>query len=160
VANFVNVKSKNSTSKVAQVFIREIVRLHGVPKKIISDAKFTLKFWRELFVSLEIELTFSTTYHPQTNGKIDRANKILEDMLRMYVMHQPKKWEEYLQLVDFGYNKRYKELLRMIPFEVLYRKSCNTPISWSDTMNKVLISPNMCWNYGTCVVLDGNPHTG
>ena len=65
------------------------MRLHGVPKKIVldKDAKFTFKFWKEPFAGLGIELTFSTTCHPQTDGQIDRVNKILEDMLRMYVMH-------------------------------------------------------------------------
>ena len=47
------------------------------------------------------ELTFSTTYHPQTDGQIERVNMILEDMLRMYVMHQQRRWEEYLPLVEF-----------------------------------------------------------
>jgi len=90
VVDFVVVKSTNSTSEVVQIFIKEIVILHGVPKKIILDryAKFTSMFWKELFANLGIELAFSTTYHPQKDGKIERVNQILEDMLRMYVMHQ------------------------------------------------------------------------
>jgi len=71
VAHFVVVKYTNSASVVTQIFIKEIVRLHGVPKNIISDrdAKLTSKLWRELFAGLGAELTFSTIYHPQTNGK-------------------------------------------------------------------------------------------
>jgi len=66
VSHFITFKSTNSTSEVDHIFIREIVRLHGVPKKIISyrDAKFTSKFWKELFTGLGRELDFSTTYHP------------------------------------------------------------------------------------------------
>ena len=54
VAHFILVKSTNSASEVAQVFIREIVRLHGIPKKIVFDidAKFTSRFWKELFAGL------------------------------------------------------------------------------------------------------------
>jgi len=48
---------------------------------------------------------------------------ILEDMLRMYVMHYQRKWEEYLPLVEFEYNNSYKESLRMSPFEALYGRS-------------------------------------
>jgi len=64
------VKSTNSTSEVVQMFIRDIVSLHGVPKKIISyrDAMFTSKFWKELFAGLGTELAFSKTYHPQIDG--------------------------------------------------------------------------------------------
>eukprot|EP00253_Pinus_taeda_P005955 PITA_05955 len=90
VAHFILVKYTYSTSDVAQVFMRDVVRLHDVPKKIVSDmdAKFTSKFWKELFAGLGTKLDFSTTYHPQTDGQTKRVNKILENMLRMYVMHQ------------------------------------------------------------------------
>eukprot|EP00253_Pinus_taeda_P025427 PITA_25427 len=73
----------------------------------------------------------------------ERVNRILEDMFRMYVMHQQKKWEEYLPLVEFIYNNGYQESLRMSPFEALYERSCNTPISYIDPVNIVLIGPDM-----------------
>lgn len=90
VAHFILVNSTCSTSEVAQVFVREIVRFHGVPKKIVSDqdVKFTSKFLKELFVGLGIDLAFSTACHLQTYGETERVNKILEDMLRIYVMHE------------------------------------------------------------------------
>ena len=97
--------------------------LHVVSNKIISDkdAKFTSRFWKQLFVGLVTKLDFSTTYHSQTNGQIKRVNKILEDMFRMYVMHKQRKWEEYLPLVEFSYNNGYRDYLRMSLFEDLYR---------------------------------------
>ena len=109
VAHFIPVKSTNSTNEVAQVFIKVIVRYHGVPKNIVSDkdVNFTSRFWKELFAGLVTKLAFSTTYHPQTDGKTKRVNRILEEMLRMYVMHQQRKWEEYLPLVEFAYNNGY-----------------------------------------------------
>ena len=69
---------------------------------------------------LETKLLFSTSYHPKTNGNTERVNQILEEMLRMHVMHQPKKWEDFLPLVEFAYNNSYLESLKMSPFEVLY----------------------------------------
>jgi len=65
VAHFILVKSTYSTSDVAQVFIRDIVRLNGVLKNILSDrdANFTSKFWKELFAGLGTELAFNATYH-------------------------------------------------------------------------------------------------
>ena len=56
---------------------------------------------------MDTKLNFSTAYHPQIDGHTERTNQILEDMLRMYVMNQPMKWEDYLHLVDFAYNNRY-----------------------------------------------------
>ena len=77
------------------------MRFHGIHKNIVSnrDAKITSRFWKELFVRLGTELAFSIAYHPQTFGQIERVNRILEDMFRIYVMHQQQKCEEYLPLV-------------------------------------------------------------
>jgi hypothetical protein len=65
-------------------------------------------------------MNFSTTYHPQSYGKIERVNQVIEDMLRMYVMDKPSKWEDYLHMVEFAYNNVYQASFKMIPFEVLY----------------------------------------
>lgn len=57
VDHFIVVKSTNSTNEVAQIFIGDLVRLHGVPKNIISnrDANFTSKFWKDVSASSGIE---------------------------------------------------------------------------------------------------------
>jgi len=91
------------------------VRLHDVLKKIVSDrdAKITSKFWKELFGRFGIELPFHSTYHRQTDGLIERVSMILEEIFRMNIMHQQRRWEEYLPLVEFGYNDSYQESLRM-----------------------------------------------
>lgn len=68
---------------------------------------------------------------------------ILEDMLRMYVIHEKWKWEEYLPMVEFSYKNGYKKYLKMSPFEALYGRNCNTPIIWSDMVNRVLIGMSM-----------------
>jgi hypothetical protein len=92
---------------------------------------------------LETKLLFSTAYHPQNDGHTERVNQILEDMLRMHVMHQPRKWEDYLPLVEFAYNNGYQVSLKMSPFEVLYGRQCNTPVSWSNTVNRISIGLDM-----------------
>ena len=61
----------------------------------------------------------------------------------MYVMHQQWKREEYLPLLEFAYNNGHQEYLNMSLFEALYGWSCNTPINWSDPVNKMLIGPYM-----------------
>jgi hypothetical protein len=107
--HFIPVKSTCKAIDITNIFMKEIFRLHGMPKEIVfdRDMKFISKFWKSLMVGLETKLLFSTTYHPQTDGQMERVNQILEDMLRMHVMHQPKKWEDYLPLVEFAYNNCY-----------------------------------------------------
>jgi hypothetical protein len=63
--------------------MKEIFRLHGIPKKVISDrdVKFTSSFWKALFAGLETQLNFSTSYHLETDGQTERTNQIIEDML-------------------------------------------------------------------------------
>jgi transposase InsO family protein len=60
------------------------VCLHGVPKKIVSDrgTHFTSRFWGKLHESMDTKLNFSSAYHPQTDGQIERTNQILEGMLK------------------------------------------------------------------------------
>ena len=76
VAHFIPVKSTYKAMNIAYIFLKEIFRLHGIPKVIISDrdVKFTWNFWRYLFSELETRLNFSTAYHPQTDGNTERVN--------------------------------------------------------------------------------------
>jgi hypothetical protein len=93
-AHFIPVKLTRKATNIADVYMREISRLHGIPKTIVSDRdpKFTSKFWKGLFNGFGTNLNFSTTYHPETDGKTERVNQVIEDMLRMYVMDKPSKW--------------------------------------------------------------------
>ena len=67
----------------------------------------------------------------------------MEDMMWMYVMNQPAKWEDYLHLIDFAYNNSYHELLKMSPYEVLYGRKCRTPTNWNGLKEKILMGLDM-----------------
>jgi hypothetical protein len=84
-------------------------------------------------------MNFSTTYHPKSDGKTERVNQVIEDMLRMYVMDKPSKWEYYLHFLEFAYNNGYQASLKMIPFEALYVRNCNTPVSWDNPADRVVL---------------------
>ena len=62
-AHFISVKSTHKTDDIAKIFMKEIFKLHGLPKAIVSDrdVKFTSNFWKGLFAD---KLNFSTAYHP------------------------------------------------------------------------------------------------
>ena len=87
-AHFVPVKSTHKAANVAAIYMKEIARLHGIPKAIVSDRdlKFTSNFWKGLFKEFGTNLNLSTAYHPQTDCQTKRVNQVIEDMLRMYVM--------------------------------------------------------------------------
>jgi hypothetical protein len=71
------------------------------------------------------------------------VNRVIEDILRMYVMDKPSKWEDYLHLVEFTYNNGYQTSLKMIPFEALYGRKCNTPVSWDNPVDRSLVGPEL-----------------
>jgi transposase InsO family protein len=122
-----------------------ILCLHGVPKTNISDqgTQFVARFWEQLHASLGTRLIRSSAYHPQTDGKTERINQILEDMLRACVLTYPQKWDECLPLAEFSYNNSYQESIKMAPFEALYgRRSC-TPLNWSESRERTFFGPDM-----------------
>ena len=88
-----------------------------------------------------IQLNFSTTYHLEMDGQTERVNQVLEYMLRMHVMDQQKRCEEYLPLVEFAYNNSYQISINMEPFEFLYGRSSTTSFSWDRLEGRVLVGP-------------------
>ena len=139
------VKTTHTSADIANIFMKEILCLHGIPKVIISDRdpKFTGNFWETSFKGLDTKLNFSTSYHLQMGGQIKRVNKVLEDMLRMYASDYPKKWEDYLHLVEFAYNNHYQASTTLSPFEILYGRKCNTPITWSNPVDRLMLGTDM-----------------
>ncbi|MCO5609163.1 hypothetical protein L7F22_063386 [Adiantum nelumboides] len=134
VAHLIRVKQTATAADIAQVFLKEIVRLHGIPARIISDrdAKFTSKFWQAMFQSLGTQLNLSTAYHLETDRQTKRVNQVIEDMLRAYCNQQPQKWIKFLHLVEFAYNSSHHRSLGMSPFKALYGQECLLPLRLAD----------------------------
>ena len=88
-AHFLPIRTDYSLDKLAELYIEEIVRLHGIPVSIISyrDPRFTSIFWGKFQKALGTRLNFSTTFHPQTDGQSERVIQVLEDMLRSCVIN-------------------------------------------------------------------------
>lgn len=143
--HFIPVQSTFGTTQIANIFMKDIFRLHGIPKMIVSDrdAKFTSNFWKAMSGSFGTKTNSNTTYHPQMDGKTERTNPILEDMLRMYVVDKPTKLEDFLHLVEFPYNKIYQTSIKMISFEAWYGRKFYTPLSWSQLEDKLILEPDV-----------------
>jgi hypothetical protein len=117
-AHFFPLKHPFTPQGVAQIMIDSIVKLHGIPKTIVSDRDtiFTISFWRHLFKLLNIKLALSTTYHPQTDGQSERVNQCLEMYLRCAVHSNPQKWKSWLSLAELWYNTSFHSSLGCSPF--------------------------------------------
>jgi hypothetical protein len=134
-----------TAKKYAEVYLDQIIRLHGVPKTIISDrgAQFITRFWEQLQSSLRTKLIRSSTCHPQTDGQTERVNQILEDMLRACIIHYGMNWDKCLALAEFSYNNSYQSSFQMAPIEALYGRRCRTPLSWSKNGERQIFGPDL-----------------
>ena len=81
--HFLAVRMTFTLERFCRFYIREIVRLNGVPVSIVSDRdlRFTVHFWKSFQKAMGTRLTMSTTFHPQTDGQSKRTIQVLEDML-------------------------------------------------------------------------------
>jgi len=109
-AHFLPIKTRHNVEQLAEIYVKEIVRLHGIPQSIVSDRdpKFMARLWRKLQEYLGTKLLFSTAAHPQTDGQSERVIQTLEDMLRTSVLNFPGNWDRHLPLVEFAYNNSYQ----------------------------------------------------
>ena len=111
-----------TASSVAQIFLDQIFRLHGLPSSIVSDrdATFTSHFWTELFHHTGTKLNMSLGYHPQTDGQTEIINKCLETYLRGFSSEQQHQWAKWIPLVEWWYNTSYRTASKMTPYEAVY----------------------------------------
>ncbi|WVZ96404.1 hypothetical protein U9M48_042044, partial [Paspalum notatum var. saurae] len=108
--------------QVAQLYMDNVYKLHGLPQQIISDRDkiFTSKLWQELFRLSDTQLIMSSSYHPQTDGQTERLNQCLEAFLRCSVHSCPTQWHKWIPLAEYWYNTALHSSLDRSPFEVLY----------------------------------------
>ena len=122
MAHFIPCNKIDDASHVANLFCREILRLHGVPKTIVSDrdVKFVSYFSKTLCAKLGIKLLFSMAYHPQTDGQMEVTNQTLATLLRVLIKKNIKEWEECLPIAEYAYNRTRHSTTGKSPFEVVY----------------------------------------
>jgi len=103
------------------------------------DPRFTPRFWIVFQQAFGSKLSFSTTYHPQTDDQIERTIQTLEDMIRACVLDEGGSWDKFLLLIEFVYYNNYHANIGMAPFEALYGRKCRSPLCWCEVGEKTLI---------------------
>ena len=111
-----------SSVSVVEVFITNVVKLHGLPQIIVSDRDkvFTSKFCQHLLQWMGTTLALSSAYDPQSNGQLEALNKCLEMYLWCFVSKHPKQWVELLPWAELWYNTSYQSSIQRTPFSVVY----------------------------------------
>ena len=144
-AHFLPMKNSDSVEKLAELYVKEIVRLHSTPVSIASDRdpRFTSRLCPSLQRALGTRLHFSTAFHPQTDGQSERTIQTLEDMLRACVLEFKGSEDRHLPLMEFAYNNSYQSSIEMEPYKALYGRKCRTPLCWNEVGERKLLGPEI-----------------
>jgi hypothetical protein len=124
-------QSSLSAEEFAQLFFNHVYRNWGAPEALISDrdGRFTSAYWETAARRLGVALRMSTAYHPQSDGKTERVNRVVEDMLRSYVCPAQTDWDEWLTAVEFAYNNSVQASSGYTPFYLSTGQEPRTPLA-------------------------------
>jgi hypothetical protein len=131
MAHFAACKKAISAEQTAQLFLTNVVRLHGEPAELISDRgpQFAGDFLPAYLHALGTTSRLSTAYHPQTDGQTERMNRVLEEMLRSFVSPSAANWDKLLPLAEFAVNNAVNRSTGSSPFFLNYGRHPGTPFS-------------------------------
>lgn len=131
-ARFLPVKINYTVEKHIEIYIIEFIRLHGLLSNIVSnrEPKLTSHFRKSLHEPLGEKLWLTSTYHPQSDGKIERTIQSLEDLLKVCVLDNRGKWDDLLPMIEFTYNNSFHSSIVMAPYKALYVRKCQTILFW------------------------------
>jgi transposase InsO family protein len=122
MTHFIPTTNTIDSEHLANLVVKEIIRLHGVPANIVTDrgSVFASSFWADFMFLLQVHRSLSTAYHPQTDGQTERLNSVLEQYLRSFINYEQDDWVDLLPMAEFAYNNSVHASTKETPFRVLY----------------------------------------
>ena len=120
--HFLPLKHPYNAKSVSELFVKEVVRLHGFPKSNVSyrDKVFLSSFWKELFRLAGTRLNHNTAYHPQSDGQTEVVNRGVEIYLRCFCGEKPKEWVKWIPWAEYWYNTTFQRSIGITPFQAVY----------------------------------------
>jgi len=117
-AHFIPMHTTVTAEGAARLFLHQVWKLHGLLKCVILDRgpQFIAHFTRELYRLLGIKLAFSTAWHPQTDGQIERFNQELDQYLWLFVNEWQDNWYNLLSMAEFQHNNHVHSTIQQPPF--------------------------------------------
>jgi hypothetical protein len=134
MAHFIPCQKTSDTTHIVNLFFKEVIRLHDLPRSIVSDqdTKFMGHFWRTLWKNMGTHLSFILSNHPQMNGQTEAVNKSLGDLLRSLVTRHHNQWDNILSQAEFAYNGSLNRSTGRSLFQIVYGTQ---PRGTSELMN-------------------------
>ena len=119
-----NIRAKD----VAKAFVTNWVMAYGPPKRVLSDngKQFTSRLFQHTCRLLGAKNVFTTAYHPQSNGQVERYNRTILNALRHYTADHPKTWDQFTDVVTYAYNTQVHSSTGISPFELVLSRPPST----------------------------------
>lgn len=138
-SHFIPLRHPYTARSIAEVFGKEVVKLHGIPLSKVSDRDpiFMSSFWKELFKLQGTKLKMSTAYHPESDGQIEVVNRCLETYLRCFIADQPRTWVTWIHWAEYWFNTMFHVATERTPFEVVYGRPPPKLIQWTQGETRV-----------------------
>lgn len=127
---------------VAKAFVTKIICSYGIPQTLVTDqgTNFCSQLFKNTCKLLHIKHINCTSYHPQSNGALERSHRTLKEYLRSFIQSDQLNWDEFIPYACFTYNTTPHKSTNFTPFELLFGHLAELPSS-------IAKPPEVIYNY-------------